>query len=298
MDDAYVLLFHGGRGGGKTMSAVVQCIIDMVCFGQKVFSMVPIVFDYREDEDSPAIHYESQFFDIDSLLAQDTMFHNSVVLWDEINLWLLSRNHAAVLNKLSGQLATLLRKLDMSLYATTQFMSLVEKNIRIQADATILCFDLHYTYHNLSKGQIINQQLQDMSGKFTGRPFETTGMTYERLLHGDQFKGTYDTKKTFDIYEASRRYRIKMDIKEITRDGVVSPIEEKRILYDKVKQLADVLPGDRWASQDIMDYLKNNNIEADPRMIGRMMKAAGYKHKQTSGGGSYVYLREESPESV
>lgn len=288
MDDSFVLLFDGGRGGGKTMSAVVQCIIDMVCYGQTVFSMVPIEFDFKESEKSSAIHYESKMLDIDALLLQDEMFRNSIVFWDEINLWLFSRSHAAVLNKLSGLLFTLLRKLDMSLYATSQFLSLVDKNIRIQADANILCFDLHYQYHNLSKGQIIHQELKDISGKFTGRPFESTSVTYERLLHGNPFKGTYDTKKTFDIYEAQRRYRVKMAVKEITRDGVDNSFSD---MSENVKKLCDELPGERWFTSDIQDYLKSNGIQADSRAIGRMMKAAGYKHKQVAGG-SYVYLRE------
>ena len=287
MDDSYVLLFDGGRGGGKTMSAVAQCIIDMVCYGQVVFSMVPISFDYVASENSPPVHYESKMLNIDALLLQDKMFQNSIVFWDEINLWLFSRSHATVLNKLSGLLATLLRKLDMSLYATSQFLSLVDKNIRIQSDADILCFDLHYQYHNLSKGQIIHQELKDKSGKFTGRPFESTGMTYERLLHGNPFKGTFDTKRTFDIYEAQRRYRVKMDFKEITRDDVDNSTTE---MYGTVKKLCDELPGERWHTSDIQDYLKDNGIQADTREIGRMMKAAGYKHKQIAGGG-YVYLR-------
>jgi len=288
MDDSYVLLFDGGRGGGKTMSAVVQCVIDMVCYGQTVFSMVPIIFDFKESENAPAVHYESKMLDIDALLLQDPMFKNSIVFWDEINLWLFSRAHATVLNKLSGLLVTLLRKLDMSLYATSQFLSLVDKNIRIQADANILCFDLHYQYRHLSKGQIIHQELKDISGKFTGRPFETTGVTYERLLHGNPFKGTYDTKKTFDIYEAQRRYRVKMGVKEITRDGVDNSFTE---MQETVKKLCDELPGERWFTSDIQEYLGNNGIQADSRAIGRMMKAAGYMHKQVAGG-SYVYIRE------
>lgn len=288
MKDSYVLIFHGGAGSGKTMSAVVQCVIDMVCHGQTVFSMVPIVFTFKESEKSPAVHYESKMLELDALLLQDEMFRNSIVLWDEINLWLFSRSHASVLNKLSSQLFTLRRKLDMSFYATSQFLSLVDKNIRIQSDANILCFDLHYRYRNLSKGQIIHQELQDESGKFTGRPFQSTNMTYERLLHADPFKGTYDTKKTFDIYEAQRRYRIRQDIKEITRDGVDNSFSE---MSGTVKTLCDELPGERWLTSDIQDYLRDNGIQAGVREIGRMMKAAGYKHKQTTGGG-YVYIRE------
>lgn len=289
--ESYVLIFHGARRSGKTMSAVVQGIIDMVCNGRKVYSMVPIKFDLVESEGKSPVRYESLMFDLESLLLQDPMFINSTVIWDEINLWLLSRNHAAVLNKLSGQLATLIGKLGMNLYATSQFLSLVEKNIRIQADALIACFDLHHSYKNLSQGQVIHQELQDYSGRFTGRPFETTGETYERLLHGDMFKGTYDTHKTFDIYEAAARYRVTGEVREISYGAIKNPVEEKRILYDRTAQLMNDLPGDRWLSSDIQDYIKSNGIEADTRAIGRMMKAAGYKHKQIAGGG-YVYLRE------
>lgn len=287
MEDNNVLLFHGARGSGKTMSAVVQCVIDMVCHGLTVYSLVPIAFDFKESENTPPVHYESKMLDIDALLLQDEMFRNSIVFWDEINLWLFSRSHATTLNKLSGQLATLLRKLDMSLYATAQFLSLVEKNIRIQADAFISCFDLHYQYRNLSHGQVIHQELQDRSGRFTGRTFETTGITYERLLHSDPFKGIYDTKKTFDIYEAQRKYRVKMGVKEITRDGVDNSYTE---MQGTIKKLCDELPGERWITSDIQDYLRDNGIQADTRAIGRMMKAAGYKHKQIAGG-SYVYIR-------
>jgi hypothetical protein len=296
MDDSLVLMFHGGAGGGKTMSAVVQCIIDMVCYKQIVYSMVPIRFNFKEYDDSEPVHYESKFLDLNLLLRQDKIFKNSIVLWDEINLWLFSRSHAAVINKLYSQLITLRRKLNMSLYATTQFLSLVDKNIRMQSDSDILCFDLHYSYPNLSKGQVINQSMTDVSGKFTGRPHEMTGMVYERMLHGDPFKGTYPTDHTFDIYEASRKYRVKQDyVNEISFgdvDGALEPYDAPDLVKNKAKELLDSLEGKRWYTSDIQAYLNDNGVEGSPKKIGWMMKKAGYTRKQIAGG-EYVYLKED-----
>jgi hypothetical protein len=296
MDDSYVLMFHGGAGGGKTMSAAVQCAIDMVCYKQTVYSMVPISFDFRADDESEPVHYESKMLDLDGLLKQDKKYENSIVFWDEINLWLFSRSHASVINKLYSQLITLRRKLDMSLYATAQFLSLVDRNIRMQADSEIFCFDLHYAYPNLSKGEIISQTLTDVSGKFTGRMHEMTGITYERMLHGEWFKGIYPTKKTFDIYEAQRKYKVKFGtVKEIDVDNIGNSSEEwdsPPIVKNKVKELCDSLPGEKWYTSEIQAYLNNNGVEGTPRKIGWMMKNAGYKRKQVSSG-EYIYVRDK-----
>lgn len=289
MNDSYVLTWHGAAGGGKTMSADIQCIIDMVCYGQKVFSMVPISFDFEDDEGF-VTNYSSIPLDIPALLRQDEMYRENVVLWDEINLWLFSRAHQAVLNKVISQLVTLRRKLDLSFYATSQFLSLVDKNFRIQNDSEIFCFDLHYVYPNLSKGQVIHQEMIDKSGKFTGIPFDRSEEYYENYVHGDAFKGTYPTKFTFNIFEAMRKYKINVDTEEITtldsigHAGSWKPIE-------KVKLLCDNLEGDRWYTEDIQKYLAENGITGDTRSIGRMMKKAGYKRK-TITGGNHIYIRE------
>jgi hypothetical protein len=289
MDDSYVLIWHGAAGAGKTMSADVQCIIDMVVYNQKVYSMVPISFTFQDDEESVPVEYASIPLDIPALLRQDEMYRNSVVLWDEINLWLFSRNHQAVLSKVISQLITLRRKLDISFYATSQFLSLVDKNFRIQLDAEVFCFDLHYVYHNLSKGQIIHQELKDISGKFTGKPFDYAPLTYENLLRGDPFKGTYPTKHTFNIFEAMRKYKVNMDVEEVTTLDSVGKSNWQPI--DKVKVLIDNLEGNQWYTSDIQKYLAENGITGDTRSIGRMMKKAGYKRKPATGG-QYVYIPE------
>lgn len=205
--DSYVLIFHGSRRGGKTLSMVVQCIIDMIR-GRKVFSNFPIRFVFR------GRLYESLRLDYYALLAQDEMYIDSVIAWDETAFWLYARNPNAGFNKICTLVLTLIGKWECNFYSTVQFLNMLDKNVRQQADAIVLCTDLSFRYKQLGRGTTIGQLCQDISGRFTGTMYEMSHDVYQRTLHGKWAWTAYDTKKAFDIFETQRK--VKMNVSGVT----------------------------------------------------------------------------------
>ena len=132
----------------------------------------------------------SQELVYDELIHQESKFEGGVIGWDEPSLWLFSRNFQSRMNKIISQIIILMGHVEMNYYFATQFLSLLDKNIRLQMDALIFCSDLSFKYPQLQRGSTIGQLLQDMSGRFTGDMYENTGEVYQQtffLNHSGEF---------------------------------------------------------------------------------------------------------------
>lgn len=203
MKDSYLVIAHGPIRGGKTVTMTGDASLDMI-EGRRVFSNYPIAFDYQESPGAPIKHYASEPLIADELLYIDRpdiqrKYTDSVIVWDEGALSLPAREHATAQNKLISQ-ATLLRgKLETSLYFSVQYLSMWEKNMRLQMDSLIFCHDLSFRFRHLERGSTISQAFQDMSGRSTGYTFEETGRVYRQTFHAKPFWYIYDTRKTFPI---------------------------------------------------------------------------------------------------
>lgn len=197
-EDSFLIVFHGPRRGGKTLSAVVQAIIDMLN-GRKVWSNFPISFDFYGK------HYESLPLDYHALLRQDPQFENGVIVWDETALWAFARNSQAFFNKMLGLILTLIGKMELNLYVTVQFLKLLDSNVRIQMDALVMCTDLSFKYPHLGRGTTIGHLMQDISGRFTGETYDYSERIYQRTLHGQPFWFCYNTKQLFIVEETQRK---------------------------------------------------------------------------------------------
>lgn len=215
MQDSYVIVWHGPRRGGKTISQSTQSGIDMIN-GRNVWSNYPIAFSMRWNFDHILHFYSSQPLDYQKLLHQDPQFEGGVISWDEPALWLFSRNFNSRMNKMFSLIITLMGKLEMNYYFTCQFLSLLDKNIRLQMDALIFCSDLSFKYRQLERGSTIGQLLQDMSGRFTGEMYEYTNMVYQQTFFCKPFWPIYNTKATFDVMEAWNTSR---EIKQSDLEG-------------------------------------------------------------------------------
>jgi len=225
--DSYVMIYHGSRRGGKTLSMVVQVFFDLLA-GRKVFCNVPIAFIFRGRE------YRTQPFDYYSLLAQDEMYKGGVICWDEAALWLYSRDSGAQFNKLATLSLTLVGKWECNLYCTLQFLNMLDKNIRQQADAIVLCTDLSFKYSQLGRGTTIGQIWQDISGRFTGDMYEMSKETFQQTLHGKEYWQIYDTKKAFDIFDAKRKVKMDYNTVNISEAGVNEGNVQKGGHYSQV----------------------------------------------------------------
>jgi len=286
MRDSNVLVFTGARGSGKTMSAVVQCIVDMVVYGQTIVSNVPISFLFKDDDGSKPKLYQSLPLSIDDVVKLDETIKNCVILWDEMPLWLYSRQSNALLNRLAGLILTLLRKRSMSLYVTSQFLKLIDSNVRIQMDCEVRCSDMSYKWHNLRRGELIQQTILDVSGRFTGATYEESKRSYERLLHASDFWGVFDSYASFDIYDAQTKYRLAGKVKEIV-PGDVEDAYTPDLLEQVKREIADIPPA-RYEASELQNYIKNAlGVNLDNRALGRLFKAAGLKYSKSTKG--YYY---------
>ncbi len=267
MQDSNIVVFHGPRGGGKTGSMVVQAVIDMI-LGRQVWSLLPITA-YFEGE-----LYQSLPIDYTQLLRQDERLQDGVVCWDETALWAYSQNWQAYFSKILGLVLTLIRKMDLSLYMTVQFESLLSKNIRLQMDALVMCTDLSYKYPHLQRGSTIGQLLQDISGRFTGATFEYSQEMYQRSLYLKPFWKCFDTKALPNIEETQRK---------ITKDELYGVYEEEsQYQYtedDKDQLIINLLVGELRATHP--------NISRGE--FWQMARGRGFGASLSKGG---IYLSE------
>jgi hypothetical protein len=199
--DSYLVIYHGPRRGGKTLSMVFQAIVDMIK-GIKVYSNFPIIFNIFDEK------YESQPLNYYEFLAEDPKYQRSTIVWDETAFWAFNRSAQSVFNKFLSLGLILIGKQELNMYLATQFISMLEKNVRLQADAHIMCTDLSFLYPHLKRGTTISHLMKDISGRFTGRTFEMTEQIFQRTFHGEPFWHCYSTKQAFDIFEAQQKIKV------------------------------------------------------------------------------------------
>lgn len=292
MADSTVIAWHGSRGSGKTLSMVVQAIIKMIG-GQTVWSNIPIVFNYQTEDNSTPIRYEALPLNVDALITQDVNLTGGIICWDEMPLWVYSRASSSVMNKLVGQILTMLRHRTLSLYLTTQFLSFVDKNVRLQMDCDIHCTDLSFKYRQLERGSTIGQLSKDISGMFTGEQYDITGRIYRRTLFGKRFWFCYDSYNTFDILKAQQKVKLNLGSRLITREdlahGAIEGIDDPVV---RVRELMGELKGSQFGAGEVQNYLSSNGLLGNVGSMGRLIKAAGWVRKRL-GNGDYIYRRDK-----
>lgn len=283
MKDSTCLIFHGPRRGGKSLSAVIECVIRMVGYNEKVFSNVPIIFDFIDDETGQHEHYESSPFDLDLLLQLDNTIEACTILWDEISLDASSRAGQNVKNRLIGAAITLMGKIDLSIVATLQFMRLLHVDLRDQMDGEVECFDLSFQYPYLKRGEMVSQTYRDISGRYTGKLYEKTGMEYSRTLHGKEFWGAYPTKFRYDVLEKiGTKYRLKMGTKVISNQSLAVPEDSEhpfdpqfKSVYDLTVDLAE--KGAKLDKNELRAYCrKEGGVDLDDQKLGNALAQAGW----------------------
>jgi len=225
---------------------------------------------------------------VDALITQDEDIKGGIVVWDEMPLWVYSRASNAVMNKLVGLIITLLRKKTLSLYVTTQFLSFLDKNVRLQIDAEVYCTDLSFKYRGLERGYAIGQMLKDKSGRFTGEMYDISGVVKQRTFYGKEFWHCYDSYNTFDILKAQQKVKINVGSRLISRDDLInSQTEYINAPADQVRELMMALGNERLSADDVRSYLSSHGIPGNDKVMGRLLKAAGWKKRRTLAGSIY-----------
>ena len=214
-EDSYVIIWHGPRRGGKSISMAYEEAIALLN-GRRVFADSPVQFLYP-NEDGSWTKYKSEPLNYDEFLfvteddALKKKYTRAVVAWDEVDKWMFSRNFNSVFSKITSQFITLIGKLEMTFLMTAQFIHLVDKNIRIQVDAEIGCTDLSFLYPHLGRGTNVGWIAKDISGRYTGQMYQDTGMEYQATLYAKPFWDIYDTKHAPSILDSMQKREIKQD---------------------------------------------------------------------------------------
>ena len=191
--DSYLVIYHGPIRGGKTASMTADGAIEMLN-GRRVFSNYRIVFTYngKEYAAEPLKPEELMYVDRPEVKKKYT---DCVICIDEGALLMAARDFQTATNKLIAQSMLLRGKLELSVFVTVQFLSMFEKNMRIQEDTLVFCHDLSFIFRNLERGSVISQAFQDISGRSTGETYEYSGMVYRQTFRAKPFWYIYDTKE-------------------------------------------------------------------------------------------------------
>lgn len=255
----------------------------MVAYNERVLSNVPISFDYLEEETGELKHYEAEPWNLDQLIKLEDTLEACTIVWDEMSLDIGSRSGQSVQNRLIGGAATLVGKMDLSILGTLQFMRLLHVDLRDQMDAEFECFDLSFQYPHFKRGAMISQTFRDISGRFTGRLFEKSGMEYQRTLHGEEFFGTYPTKFRYDILgKMGSKYRLKMGTKVITNEALEQHDDSAYPADPRFKQVYDLtaelgVKGDKYRKDDLREYVRQQGVDLDDQSLGSALAQAGWK---------------------
>ncbi len=284
MRDSYLNVYHGPIRGGKTGSMTVDASIDML-EGRRVFSNYPIEFDYQEDSESPIKHYASEELFADELLYIDhpdvkRKYTDCVIVWDEGALSMPAREFSTAQNKLTSQ-ATLLRgKMEANLYFTVQYLSMWEKNMRIQEDNLIFCHDLSFKFRHLTRGSMISQAFQDISGRTTGETYEESQMVYRQTLHFQPFWHIYDTKKTFSVVRNKIKYGdVRLTLQNLKKDDSyqLRQEEENRVLIEHTIKEFESMGQEIIPPPVLFNVLRKRGFQGDRTEIGEVLMSMGVK---------------------
>ena len=189
-----LVIYHGPIDSGKTLSMTGDAAIGMLN-GRRVFSNYRIAFSFNGKEyySEPLQPEELMYVDLPDIKNKYT---NCIICIDEGALLMAAREFQTAINSLIAKSMLLRGKLGLSVYITVQFLSMFEKNMRIQEDALVWCHDLHFKYpRNLEPGELISQTFQDISGRFNGTTYEEDGRVYRQTFRAKPFWYIYDTKE-------------------------------------------------------------------------------------------------------
>jgi hypothetical protein len=269
--------------------------------GRKCYSNYPIAFEYQDERgythkfySEPLIEDELMYIDRPDVKAK---YNEACVVWDESAISLFSRNFMDVRNRMMGLVITLIGKLEMNFYFGCQFLSLLEKNIKIQMDALVFCNDLSFKFKNLERGAVIGQAVQDISGRFTGEMFEYSGRVYHQTFHAKPFWDIYDTKATFPVLRDRARMA---DIREGVKGGSIDSAgeEEKEGINEAVipHLIAELqAQGHKEMRQAlIMELAKERGFVGNHGKFGVLMMRYGAKSAPDKSRSIIWYLPEEA----
>lgn len=281
-------VFSGARGSGKTLSMTYFAL----CFlarGFKVWSNYPISFNFRAGDEYPVRHYEAIPLDMRSLYTFDEQLNEGIVCIDEINLWASNRRSMSVANRLINSTMQLIRKRRLSFLFTVQDFNWLDSQLRWQTDLLFRCRDLYHWTH-AEPGVNISWKVEDLSGLTTGVPFAEFPKVFEWNFYGKPIWPFFDTEHEFDIMAANRPVELQLGKQVIEYKDIEGAVTDERgaNIRDALSTLRE-LGYERISVEDAKAYFQSCGIQGDTRQLGKYLKEAGFRYKQTRKGNFYEF---------
>lgn len=205
-----IIGFIGDRGGGKSLSSALICLLDYMMDGMTLRSNMDITCKISVSDElaqryglpfGGEVLYRSEELDKTKFLRFDTEYNGCVILIEEINVWLAdARRSMSTQNLLADDVGQQLRKLKMPLVYNCINEMFVDGRIRDLTDIFIHTQDTALTPIGLSRKQKqgieFEWYLYPMTSKFTGERYADTKQRRGPVfIRGKALWGLIDTYK-------------------------------------------------------------------------------------------------------
>lgn len=291
VEDHLCVSYTGGRGSGKTLSMTTEGALNLIR-GFDVWANYPLGFNFLHPSGETK-RYDAKEITIQDLGNFNPGIRNGYILLDELNLWLSSRRSQSLINHLANGWFQLLRKRKLAVFITCQFFHTLDKGLREQTDLITECFDLHYRYNSLKKGQSISQLITSYSGFGTGRPLYKMDdhlawkrNTKARILHGLPFWTIYDSWNEYDIIKAMTKYEVKRDtvvINGLEDSGPRTGILRQEAVNEMTQTIYEVGEKVQYSSDEMREQLTEWGVLGELPQNGPLLKKAGWVYDYRKG---------------
>lgn len=249
-----VTILWGPRGGGKTISGVTKCIIDGQMRGIPCISNVEFTW-VAKDINGYLYKVESIPFDQEKFASGDFSYKYKRLMIDEGNYLADRLRSTSNKNLAMTDILQQARKFRMCVdFCTINWMWLDPRVTGSLCDLLIECNDLYYKAFGrkkgIKKGHRIAWDVQDQSGKVSGKQFQHIAST---TFNARAMWHTYNTENFVDPVEA--RKKLKEADKTMT-DQFGNEVRQKdwySHLGGQITTLAGAAP--KWSSEDLWDAL-------------------------------------------
>ena len=295
--------FSGVRGGGKSLGAVWELLVDFLVRGRKVWSNIPIGVNITYKGETR--EFTSDPFDSEMMFSFDDDLRDGAVFIDEANYWVDSRRSSSNKNLLFADIAQQIRKRDLDLRFTVQFENWLESRLRQMMDVVIKCNDLHLSQwgddENVERGTEFLWRVQDWSGALTGQAYHETGEEQQLILSGGGIWPIYTSKALVDIWTARQGIEIEQDKMKVTIGmGKDAKIEAAKARFGDIhgRIRAMVEAGDTKVPSE--DMYRTFGIDQDDHSskiaLGKQLKNFGIKSDPSAGTNYYDLSHLRIPE--
>lgn len=300
----FVAAFTGPRGGGKTANAVLWAI-DAMINGVDCHTNQPIKTKVILPDNSTRM-VQSVDLDYPKFLTNPGYYYRVLTLLDELQLFANSLRTMSNGNLLLQEISSQIRKQEMSVFYTIQDFAWADGRFSFQTDVIVECSDLAFTpwgmEEGLEQGELVQCVYKDMTGIYTGRPYNKYFETYTFVVPLKEYVwGTYNTKNMVDPNQGRKQYTIEKE-QVVIKQGPEGTYVETKQNKDDVKYRFQSLLNQMAAagyneigSQDLWLVCKDLGIEADTRQLGMIAKSFGLERRDTRKKGMY-YVFPTHPE--